>query len=299
MLFPLRARRCLAVAAPLALAACTGLGTRQPAPLLNYQPESFDASAFSRHYAARPARICEAARRALLSQGYVVTAAAAEQVTARKYFQPDAQHHVQLEFRIVCAPEAGESASGMAFASGLEDQYMIRKVKDSASVGVGGIGSLSLPLDGGMDALVKVSSKTVLNRALYERLFDLVSAHLDDAVEPPPPQAATTPAPAPAPPPPQPTIILLQSSPPAQMPAAQTPLAPATEAPPPPGPPEPQPATPPPATPQQTGPQPTEPQPPEPQPPAAQPPAPPEPPQPATPDAGAPAEPAADPELPK
>jgi hypothetical protein len=203
-------RHGLIAAAALTLTACTGLMRHpQPLPLLDYQPESFDASAFSRHYAARPARTCEAARRALLSQGYVLAATAADQVTARKYFQPDVEHHVQLEFKIVCAPEAGDSSASMAFASGLKDQYVIRKAKESASVGVGGIGSLSLPIEGGMDALVKVSSETVTNRALYERLFDLVSEHLSQAVEPPASEPAAPPTPAALP---QPTIILLHSA---------------------------------------------------------------------------------------
>jgi hypothetical protein len=207
----------------LALTACNALGPSQPKPLVDYQPESFDASAFSRHYDARPARLCEAARRALLSQGYVVTAASASQVTARKYFQPDAEHHVQLEFRIVCAAEANQDDASVAFASGQEDQYVARKVKDSASLGVGGIGSLSVPIQGGMDALVKVSSETVVDRKLYERLFDRVGEHLSEAVEPPPtPPKEAASAPAPAPPPPPPTIILLQNT-------APLPLAPASE----------------------------------------------------------------------
>jgi hypothetical protein len=205
-------RRALAVVISLALTACTGFGPKQPVPLVNYQPEAFNASAFSRHYVARPARICDAARRALLSQGYVVTAAAAEQVTARKYFQPDAAHPVQLEFRVVCAPDAGDNDASTVFASGLKDQYVMRKAKNSASLGVGGVGSLSLPIEGGMDALVKVSSETVVDRALYERLFDLMSDHLSEAVEPPPPREAAASAPAPATPPPSPTIILLQST---------------------------------------------------------------------------------------
>ena len=175
-------RRSLLAAATLALAACSGFSPSQPVPLVGYQPEAFDASAFSRHYAAQPARTCEAARRALLSQGYAVTLALPDQVTARKYFQPDVAHHVQLEFRVVCAPEIDGSAS-VAFASGLKDQYVMRKAKDSASLGVGGIGSLSLPIEGGMDALVKVSSETVTDGQLYERFFDLVSLHLARAVE--------------------------------------------------------------------------------------------------------------------
>lgn len=186
-----RLRRALVATAPLALTACAGLTPSQPVPLVDYQPESFDASAFSRHYAAGAARTCEAARRALLSQGYVVTGANGEQVTARKYFQPDAEHHVQLEFRVVCAPEAHSNAASVAFVSGLKDQYVMRKAKESASVGVGGIGSLSLPIEGGMDALVKVSSETVVDRALYERFFELLGEHLTRAVE----QAAAAPAP--------------------------------------------------------------------------------------------------------
>ena len=63
MPFPLSLRRAFAAAAALALAACAELTPQQPAPLLNYQPESFHASAFSRHFAATPERICEAALR--------------------------------------------------------------------------------------------------------------------------------------------------------------------------------------------------------------------------------------------
>jgi hypothetical protein len=214
-------RRALCAGAPLLLGACTGLAPTQPAPLVGYQPEAFDASAFSRHYAARPGRTCEAARRALLSQGYVLTAASADQVTARKHFQPDVEHHVQLEFRVVCAAEAGSPAASVAFVSGLKEQYLMRKAKDSASVGVGGIGSLSLPIEGGMEALVKVSSETVVDRALYERLFELVGEHLASAVEP-------VPAPvAPPLPPPVAARALAPTAPLAVLPAptASAPLA--------------------------------------------------------------------------
>ena len=72
----------LALLVPLVLSACTSLNS-QPMPLVGYQPEAFDASTHARHYAAPPERTCEAARRALLSQGYVVTAATAQEVTAR------------------------------------------------------------------------------------------------------------------------------------------------------------------------------------------------------------------------
>ena len=209
----------------LTLTACATLEPKV-APLENYQPESFGAHAHARHYAASPARTCEAARRALLSQGYVVTGAAGEQVSGRKYFQPDAYHHVQLEFRVVCAPERGDEHASTAFVNGLKEQYLVRKAKDSASLGVGGIGSLSLPIEGNLDSMVKVSSETVTDPKLYERLFELLGEHLEHAIVPPPPAAPVASAPPPAPPPPAPVIVFVPASlAPASAPAPAAALA--------------------------------------------------------------------------
>jgi hypothetical protein len=193
----LRIHRIAWAALAVALAGCSNLAPA-PVPLLNYQPEAFNADAFSRHYEAPPGRTCEAVRRALLSQGYELTSATAHQVTARKYFQPDPQHHVQLEFRAVCVPERDSPDTSVAFISGVEDQYVARKAKESASVGVASLASLSLPIEGGMDAMVKVSSKTVTDPDLYDRLFTLVSANLDQAVDAPAIPATVASAPAPA-----------------------------------------------------------------------------------------------------
>jgi hypothetical protein len=213
-------RRSLLATVALALSACVGLTSQQPAPLLDYQPESFGAHAFAHHFTARPARTCEAARRALLSQGYVAASASANQVTARKHFQPDGEHHVQLEFKVVCAPEAGDSTASVVFVNGLKEQYVMRKVKNSATVGVGGIGSLSLPVEGSLDALVKVSSETVIDNKLYARFFTLVDEHLEQAVEPPAPEAAASAAPAPAP---VPTPVFVLMPQPMSLPPASAP----------------------------------------------------------------------------
>ena len=214
--------------ATLALAACASWEPKV-ALLENYQPESFGANAYARHYAASPARTCEAARRALLSQGYVVTSAAGEQVSGRKYFQPDPYHHVQLEFCVVCTPERTDSHASMAFVSGLKEQYLVRKVKNSASLGVGGIGSLSVPIEGNLDSMVKISSETVTDPKLYERLFTLLGEHLDHAVAPlpPVPQAPSAPAPAAAP---APVIVFVPASAAASAPTFALASAPAPAA---------------------------------------------------------------------
>ena len=185
MLLSTRLPRTLIAALPLSLlAACVGLpGISSTPGLLHYQPEAFEGRAYARHFAVRPERACEAARRALLSQGYIVKGDAI-QVSGRKYFQPSAERHVQLEFRVVCTVNGRDAETSMAFASGLNEQYTVRKVRESASLGVGGIGSLSLPVEGSMDSMVKIASETVTDSELYERFFDLVVAYLDDAVAP-------------------------------------------------------------------------------------------------------------------
>ena len=67
--------------------------------------ESFGSTeTFSRMFDASPAQTCEAARRALLSQGYVVQSTVDEQLDARKRFQPADETHVQIEFHVECAP---------------------------------------------------------------------------------------------------------------------------------------------------------------------------------------------------
>src|SRR5438552_9791475 len=68
-----------------------------------FQREDFQVNeTYSRTFEANEAQTCEAARRALLSQGYVVSIANADLVNARKSFQPSPENHVEIEFRVVC-----------------------------------------------------------------------------------------------------------------------------------------------------------------------------------------------------
>jgi Uncharacterized protein conserved in bacteria (DUF2242) len=98
----------LGFAALALLAACAGApGTSSKTASRVYLNEAFASTeTFSRVFTSGVASTCEAARRALLSQGYVITSAArADAVNGRKSFQPEAEVHVQIEFHIVCVPE--------------------------------------------------------------------------------------------------------------------------------------------------------------------------------------------------
>ncbi len=188
----------LSLLSALVLAGCGSTSRR-----VSYEPEDFDSTTtHTRNYPATEARTCEAARRALLSQGYMVTAANADLVTGRKSFQPAAEVHVEVEFRVVCAREGGKSGkqSTVAFATALQDRYGIKKVNNSASVGVGAFGSLSLPFAGSDDAMVKVASETLTDERFYDRFFTLMDRFLEGGgADAPPDMPAEAPAAAPAP----------------------------------------------------------------------------------------------------
>ncbi|RYF34310.1 MAG: DUF2242 domain-containing protein [Comamonadaceae bacterium] len=177
-----------------------GCGSTSPRRV-SYEPEEFDSTTtHTRSYVATEAQTCEAARRALLSQGYMITAANADLVTGRKSFQPAPEVHVEVEFRAVCARDAakGSKRSTIAFVTALQDRYSLKKTNNSASVGVGAIGSLSLPFSSSDDAMVKVASETLTDERFYERFFTLMDRFLVAPTEEPPPEPAVLPAPAPA-----------------------------------------------------------------------------------------------------
>ncbi|PKH71241.1 DUF2242 domain-containing protein [Stenotrophomonas sp. Betaine-02u-21] len=158
--------------------------------------ESFDSGdMYSRTVDGSPAEACEAARRTLLSQGYAIARADGTGVEGSKNFQPRDDDHEQLVLRISCAPR-GQQA--LVFISAVQDRYALKKSPTSASVGVGALGSVSLPFGSNDDSLVKVASSTVQDGEFYGRFFQRLQQYLPVVAAPAPAPAA---APAADPPP--------------------------------------------------------------------------------------------------
>ncbi len=162
--------------------------------------ESFDSGdTYSRAVPGTPALACEAARRTLLSQGYAIARADDNAVEGNKNFQPREDEHEQLVLRISCAARGDQS---LVFVSAVQDRYALKKSPTSASVGVGALGSVSLPFGSSDDSLVKVASSTVQDAGFYRRFFERLQQYLPAAAAEAAsarPAAATEPAPAPAP----------------------------------------------------------------------------------------------------
>jgi hypothetical protein len=148
--------------------------------------EQFSSTAtYSRLFDATAAQTCEAARRALLSQGYIINTARDDLVDGHKSFQPEPDAHLQMSIRVVCAPETADKTVSLGFVTALQDRYALKKSNNSASLGVGAIGSVSLPFSSSNDAMVKVGSETITADAFYDRFFDLVRRYLvmDDSAD--------------------------------------------------------------------------------------------------------------------
>lgn len=141
--------------------------------------EFMSTDMYARSLPGTGASACEAARRALLSQGYVIRDTSGSQVNAIKKFQPGADRHEQVEFHVVCAANADGSNSATVFANAVRDSYTLRKSSNSASIGVGGVGSLSLPFGMSDDSLVKVGSETIQARNFYDRFFEMIETYVD------------------------------------------------------------------------------------------------------------------------
>ena len=172
-LFPCVAALAAALGLACLLTAC-GSGVKS-FPL----QEKFGSTAtYSRLFDATPAQTCEASRRALLSQGYIINTASSDLVEGQKSFQPEAESHLQMVIRVVCAPESPDGKISLGFVTALQDSYQLKKSNNSASLGVGAIGSVSLPFTSGNDSMVKVGSVTISSDEFYEGFFDLVSRYL-------------------------------------------------------------------------------------------------------------------------
>ena len=76
----------------ITLLAAAGCSSKKPTV---YEHENFDdAGTFSRNYPVSDAATCEAARRALLSQGYIITSSDPKVISGHKSFQQTGETHM-------------------------------------------------------------------------------------------------------------------------------------------------------------------------------------------------------------
>ena len=169
-----------------------------------YQQEMFDASTnlFSRNFNASSVDACEAARRALLNQGYLTKITAPGAIDATKDFQPTEDKHIQIEFHVVCIPGEETSDTSIVYANAVQNGFALKKSDTTASVGLSILGSVSLPIRSNSDAMVKISAQTIQSHQFYDRFFEFVGRNLLNVVKKVSPAPAADVHSTPLPPPP-------------------------------------------------------------------------------------------------
>lgn len=161
--------RPLALCAALLIAGCGGLDV--------YQQEGFkEDSPYKQSYPVSAAKACNGAQLAILSQGYKISLGDGSVIYAQKDFQPDDDVNVTIEMNVVCKDYR---SGAIVFANAIQTKYELKKSRQSTSLGIPSVGSISLPMGKTTEALVKIGGETVSDPAFYQRFFALVRSYLD------------------------------------------------------------------------------------------------------------------------
>ncbi len=152
----------------LLLAACGGPGTYAG-------KEDFQAdSRHRRDFSATAAPVCEAARRVLLGDGYIVEKGTDHDLTGAKEFPIEENRHAILRLYVSCGQRTGGST---LFVTATEEHFDIRAGSESTSIGVP-LTPLSISSKRKVDAQVKTRGETVTDRRFYERFYRAVEKEL-------------------------------------------------------------------------------------------------------------------------
>ena len=164
-------RACLLASVAL-LAACANKTT------IDERDSFTHGNTYSHSFTGSSEAACEAGRRALLGQGYIIDKAEPNQISGHKNYQ-DSQNdnqHGQILFNVTCAPSGSHQA--VVYANAVRDLYTMKRSSNSASVGLSVLGSVSMPLGASDDSLVKTSSETISRGAFYEGFFQQVEQNM-------------------------------------------------------------------------------------------------------------------------
>lgn len=159
----------LAVLVAQLLAACGG-------PDGYAQREEFAAEArHRRDFAVATAPLCDAARRAMLGDGYVVTRSEDGRLQGGKEFQVDDKRHAILNLYVSCEPRTGGAT---LFVTATEEHFDVKAMRQSSSIGFPVLAPLYFGTQREADSQVKIRGETVTENAFYERYYRAVQREL-------------------------------------------------------------------------------------------------------------------------
>ena len=153
---------------PFIVAACGGPGSYAEREDFQSDPR------FRRDFSVAAAPLCEAARRVLLGDGYVV-AVDRRNVSGGKEFRGEDKAHAVLRVYASCAERAGGAT---LFLTATEEHFDVKTTRQSTSVGVPVIAPISFSSRSESEGQVKTRGETVSQRDFYERFYRAVTREL-------------------------------------------------------------------------------------------------------------------------
>lgn len=141
-----------------------------------HRQESFDPKApYQYRMPVEAGMACNAAKLALLSQGYAAEAQGQNQLKGNKSFQPEDDRHVIIDFNVHCV---ATRTGTMLYANATESRFDLKKSSQSAGISIASVGGITLPWGSSSESLVKVAGQTIADPQFYRRFYDLVDQQL-------------------------------------------------------------------------------------------------------------------------
>ena len=151
---------------PLVLAACGG--PRSYSRNEDFQGDPRHRRDFSQ--AAEP--LCDAARRVLLGEGYLVESeASALTLAGAKEFREEDNRHGVLRLHINCAERSGGAT---LFVTATEELFEVKTNRQSTAVGLPLLSPISVHSKSESEGPVKIGGETVSDRNFYEGFYRAV-----------------------------------------------------------------------------------------------------------------------------
>ncbi len=152
----------------LSLSACGG--TRTIAGKEDFQLDP----RHRRDFSAMAAPVCDAARRVLQGDGYIVKKSADHDLVGHKEFPIEDDRRAILRLYVTCSQSA---AGSTLFATATEEHLDFMADSESTSIGVP-LTPLSISSEREISKEVKIRGETVTDRNFYERFYQAVQKEL-------------------------------------------------------------------------------------------------------------------------
>ena len=165
-------RRSLLATLPVLLAACGG-------DTAHYRGEDFAGdNSHRREFSVSAANLCNASRRVLLGDGYVLEAAAeatAPRLVGTKEYREEKNRHSVLQVHVACE---GGTTGATLFVTAVEHHYDVTTSRQSTGIGIPMVGPVTVNTKSESEGQVKTGGETVTDRDFYERFFRAVQQEL-------------------------------------------------------------------------------------------------------------------------